>query len=690
MSFVNKYPYTDFHELNLDWFLQEFNKVMDEWAEMQQNFDSLDELVHEFTDFVTNYFDNLDVQQEINNKLNALVEDGTLKNLLEPYFDELVADVNHNLQQQNANIVVLESRMDEFSTLTDGSTTGDAELADIRIGANGYTYPNAGDAVRGQVENLTNEDPSEVPIGKNLFNYTFYATAGYINTSGSFVANASYVCAAPVWIRAGKYAFCVRTTNLSANAAAVNITNSDGSTVYDTILATDMNTHIHPFNRDLEWFKFTMTNDGYVMFNCGSSSDAKGSMLVKIVADADVPSVLLDYYGISKIKEGVNFSNGQKEYLKDIISATDFTDLVNCFDGTYDPTEGYYANLAFTPAAGYHVTTPIYLVPGKYAVTIPGNVNNNQAARVLKDGTLTYVFGGTLGDSITLFGAVYKWLTFETVNEGYYSFNAGPYTMVLKYEDADDLPSSFLSYRPAWQVKEDIYPNNLMRSLSDNPLTGKKISLNGDSICYGAGFVGGYGRIIADENNMEYQNIAVGGGTIASGTVSGDVPRHHVCETISNMDSDADYAIFEGGVNDASLPSQVSLGTISEGYDAVLDTTTFYGAMESCCKQMTTRFAGKKIGYIAVHKMTDKFNSDITTNSFYYAALEVCAKWGVPVCDLNIDCPPFGYFTTAKCTDADLNALAATYTDSGDGWHPSEDGYKKYYVDKITAWLKSL
>ncbi len=76
------------------------------------------------------------------------------------------------------DVAVLKSRMDEFTTLTDGSTTGDAELADIRVGADGTIYPNAGDAVRGQVSDLKNAisvldvfDVTTITEGKAI-NYT--------------------------------------------------------------------------------------------------------------------------------------------------------------------------------------------------------------------------------------------------------------------------------------------------------------------------------------------------------------------------------------------------------------------------------------------------------------------------------------------------------------------------------------
>ena len=52
---------------------------------------------------------------------------------------------------------VQSARMDTFTSLPEGSTSGNAELADIRVGADGITYDTAGNAVRGQISELKSD-----------------------------------------------------------------------------------------------------------------------------------------------------------------------------------------------------------------------------------------------------------------------------------------------------------------------------------------------------------------------------------------------------------------------------------------------------------------------------------------------------------------------------------------------------
>ena len=55
-------PYSNFHELNQDWFLNEFNKVLAEWAAMNKSFNDLNEAFNNLHDYVHDYFKNLIVE----------------------------------------------------------------------------------------------------------------------------------------------------------------------------------------------------------------------------------------------------------------------------------------------------------------------------------------------------------------------------------------------------------------------------------------------------------------------------------------------------------------------------------------------------------------------------------------------------------------------------------------------------
>lgn len=78
----NKYPYTDMHELNLDYILAEVKRVTEEWITYQKSinarFDSMDDAFKDLKDFVINYFDRTDFKQLVADEIEKYIDDGTI------------------------------------------------------------------------------------------------------------------------------------------------------------------------------------------------------------------------------------------------------------------------------------------------------------------------------------------------------------------------------------------------------------------------------------------------------------------------------------------------------------------------------------------------------------------------------------------------------------------------------------
>jgi lysophospholipase L1-like esterase len=222
---------------------------------------------------------------------------------------------------------------------------------------------------------------------------------------------------------------------------------------------------------------------------------------------------------------------------------------------------------------------------------------------------------------------------------------------------------------------------------TSSPLSGKKIALDGDSITYGQGFVGGYAKLLGDELGMTVQNNAVGGGTLATGTTtSGGQNRHWISDGISALDEDADYVLISGGIND--FFAGVPIGTLSVNkYNSALDTSTLIGAVEKICRDLVDRFPTKKIGFMLTHSANDWYRKNYqgqasdTANltNYHDAIITALKKYSIPYCDIFMA----GQFSTEIAT-------LKQYTANNDGIHPTEDGYKFFYCDKIIRFLESL
>ena len=67
---------------------------------------------------------------------------------------QISSDAEHLYNQTKAQMDNIQKRMNTFTSLKDGSTTGDAELEDIRVAYDGKEYGNAGEAVREQASDI--------------------------------------------------------------------------------------------------------------------------------------------------------------------------------------------------------------------------------------------------------------------------------------------------------------------------------------------------------------------------------------------------------------------------------------------------------------------------------------------------------------------------------------------------------
>lgn len=180
-------------------------------------------------------------------------------------------NLSDQVETNTQDIETTNLRIDSIIALPDGSTTADAELVDIRIGADGTVYPSAGDAVRGQISGITNSLETDVDL-------VGVCTNVWINRySHAETSSNNYLTSDYIKVKKGKtyYLTCEHQPNNTYDTSL---------NFYDTSKAF-VGYQIATYNND----EYTPTNDGYIRLS-NYSSTVKPKCITKkinVVEDID-------------------------------------------------------------------------------------------------------------------------------------------------------------------------------------------------------------------------------------------------------------------------------------------------------------------------------------------------------------------------------------------------------------------
>lgn len=112
-NIFERWPFTSFQNLNLDWLLKAMQEALEKSANAEETAENLKQ-------FVNTYFDNLDVQEEINTKIDEMVESGEFLDTFDQLLPSIIA-------------AWLDENITPTSPVVDASLTISGAAADAKV-----------------------------------------------------------------------------------------------------------------------------------------------------------------------------------------------------------------------------------------------------------------------------------------------------------------------------------------------------------------------------------------------------------------------------------------------------------------------------------------------------------------------------------------------------------------------------
>lgn len=151
MGIFRQFPYSNFHDMNMDTVLRIMREMRDEWAATKAEWAS-------YKEFIDNYFNNLDVSAEVLAALRIFAADGTLNKIMDP----VIASETSNWLAEHISATAGETVID--TSLTVAGAAADAKAAGDEIRTNRSYITNLERAL----QSVRPVDVDTWTIGKNL------------------------------------------------------------------------------------------------------------------------------------------------------------------------------------------------------------------------------------------------------------------------------------------------------------------------------------------------------------------------------------------------------------------------------------------------------------------------------------------------------------------------------------------
>lgn len=553
---------------------------------------------------------------------------------------------------------VQSARMDTFTSLPEGSTSGNAELADIRVGADGTTYDTAGNAVRGQISELKSDLVPLIDEGFEIeytsIDLTVYEKKqGYYRYDNAQYQNVTYLEHYDIPVQSGdKYKVAGYNSGLSN---ILLLLDSSGNKVLAYPNAQDDNGYSHEF---------------VVPYNA-----------VRMILGGVVSTLILfngEYKpkGISEIRDSI----GELKY-----SYMDVTDEVykNYALGYINRTNGDFASDSSSISSDFQSVN----VGDKFKIT--GFSQFSTCGYAFYDQYKSFISSGAHDN-----GNAYQFIDYEIIipeNVAFVrfcSFSAGSKAYKVKRYQKETI---VYTQNDLYSKLEEV--NQLCKK--SNVLYGKKLVACGDSFTAGdfTGYVDKDGNTgtnsdaydktlkmyktypwwIAQRNDMILINEARNGSDFTN--VTGSSNPFSLTRYLE-VPTDADYITLMFGLNETGLTDE-EIGSNTDTTNA-----TLWGAYNIVFEHFMTNMPYAKIGVIIADAwMTERYAN---------AVKQICEYWGVPVLDLKFDTSiPLGIGGRPNGSETAKELRNGVFQVTETNSHPSLKAHE-YRSTIIEDWLRRL